>query len=96
MAISETDVLINGKVDWKGRPATKNKHGGMHAAMFVLGGFFGFILLNSKYYLEKQRKFFSLGINAVENLEYWYSNCFVFISPLTDLGNILKRCGRVI
>ncbi|KAF5810817.1 hypothetical protein HanRHA438_Chr04g0183811 [Helianthus annuus] len=49
----ETDVLINGKVDWKGRPATKNKHGGMHAAMFVLGGFFGFILLNSKYYLEK-------------------------------------------
>ncbi|KAM0071502.1 hypothetical protein Hdeb2414_s0001g00026031 [Helianthus debilis subsp. tardiflorus] len=49
----ETDVLIIGKVDWKGRPATKNKHGGMHAAMFVLGGFFGFILLNSKYCLEK-------------------------------------------
>ncbi|KAJ0581571.1 putative proton-dependent oligopeptide transporter family, MFS transporter superfamily [Helianthus annuus] len=39
MAISETDVLINGKVDWKGRPATKNKHGGMHAAMFVLAIF---------------------------------------------------------
>ncbi|KAJ0927511.1 hypothetical protein HanRHA438_Chr04g0183721 [Helianthus annuus] len=43
MDLTETDVLIIGKVDWKGRPATKNKHGGMHAAMFVLGGFFGFL-----------------------------------------------------
>ncbi|MFS7931439.1 hypothetical protein Hanom_Chr04g00356001 [Helianthus anomalus] len=39
MDLAETDVLIIGKVDWKGRPATKNKHGGMHAAMFVLGRF---------------------------------------------------------
>ncbi|KAF5810814.1 putative proton-dependent oligopeptide transporter family, MFS transporter superfamily [Helianthus annuus] len=36
MDLTETDVLIIGKVDWKGRPATKNKHGGMHAATFVL------------------------------------------------------------
>ncbi|MFS7931443.1 putative proton-dependent oligopeptide transporter family, MFS transporter superfamily [Helianthus anomalus] len=39
MDLNETDVLIIGKVDWKGRPATKNKHGGMHAAMFVLATF---------------------------------------------------------
>ncbi|KAJ0451406.1 hypothetical protein HanHA300_Chr15g0567141 [Helianthus annuus] len=32
----EEVVLIEGKVDWKGRPATKNKHGGMRAALPVL------------------------------------------------------------
>jgi len=35
----ERDVFIEGKVDWKGRSATKNKHGGMKAAMFILATF---------------------------------------------------------
>ncbi|KAI3800793.1 hypothetical protein L1987_28889 [Smallanthus sonchifolius] len=39
MDLTETDVFIEGKVDWKGRAATKNKHGGMRAAMFVLATF---------------------------------------------------------
>ncbi|KAM0071508.1 hypothetical protein Hdeb2414_s0001g00026091 [Helianthus debilis subsp. tardiflorus] len=50
MDLTETDVLIIGKVDWKGRPATKNKHGGMHAAMFVLGGFFWIPKLLCKHF----------------------------------------------
>lgn len=28
---------IEGKVDWKGKPASKEKHGGMKTALFVLG-----------------------------------------------------------
>ena len=28
-------------VDWRGRPCTSDKHGGMAAAAFVLGLFFG-------------------------------------------------------
>ncbi|KAI3741622.1 hypothetical protein L1987_59296 [Smallanthus sonchifolius] len=39
MDLTETDAFIEGKVDWKGRAATKNKHGGMRAAMFVLATF---------------------------------------------------------
>nr|XP_027108816.1 protein NRT1/ PTR FAMILY 4.5-like [Coffea arabica] len=31
--------LIEGKVDWKGRAATKDKHGGMRAALPILGTF---------------------------------------------------------
>ncbi|XP_071739884.1 protein NRT1/ PTR FAMILY 4.5-like [Rutidosis leptorrhynchoides] len=33
------DLLIEGKVDWKGRSAIKHKHGGMKAASLVLGTF---------------------------------------------------------
>ncbi|KAJ0589571.1 putative proton-dependent oligopeptide transporter family, MFS transporter superfamily [Helianthus annuus] len=39
MDITENDVLIEGKVDWKGRPAIKNKHGGMLASLPVLATF---------------------------------------------------------
>ncbi|KAI3800794.1 hypothetical protein L1987_28890 [Smallanthus sonchifolius] len=39
MDLNENDVLIEGKVDWKGRPAMKNKHGGMLAALPVLATF---------------------------------------------------------
>nr|KAJ0197687.1 hypothetical protein LSAT_V11C700352980 [Lactuca sativa] len=35
----EKDVLIEGKVDWKGRTATKNNHGGMRAAFAILATF---------------------------------------------------------
>ena len=31
--------LVEGKVDWKGRTALKYKHGGMRAALLVLGKF---------------------------------------------------------
>lgn len=30
-------MLIEGKVDWKGRTASKNNHGGMRAAFAILG-----------------------------------------------------------
>ncbi|KAL4563398.1 hypothetical protein LXL04_027439 [Taraxacum kok-saghyz] len=36
---TEKDVLLEGKVDWRGRIATKNQHGGMKAAVFVLATF---------------------------------------------------------
>ncbi|KAM0071501.1 putative proton-dependent oligopeptide transporter family, MFS transporter superfamily [Helianthus debilis subsp. tardiflorus] len=39
MDLTEKDVLIEGKVDWKGRPAMKNKHGGMLASLPVLATF---------------------------------------------------------
>nr|XP_043621394.1 protein NRT1/ PTR FAMILY 4.6-like [Erigeron canadensis] len=39
LAAVEKDVLIEGKVDWKGRVAEKNKHGGMRAAFFILATF---------------------------------------------------------
>ncbi|KAL3520129.1 hypothetical protein ACH5RR_018278 [Cinchona calisaya] len=35
----EKTGLIEGKVDWRGRTATKEKHGGMQAAFLVLGAF---------------------------------------------------------
>ncbi|KAK9064304.1 hypothetical protein SSX86_015684 [Deinandra increscens subsp. villosa] len=35
----EKDVFIEGKVDWKGRAATKHKHGGMRAAVLILATF---------------------------------------------------------
>ncbi|KAI3824528.1 hypothetical protein L1987_05988 [Smallanthus sonchifolius] len=35
----EKDVFIKGKVDWKGRAATKNKHGGMRAALLIIATF---------------------------------------------------------
>ncbi|KAJ0693386.1 putative proton-dependent oligopeptide transporter family, MFS transporter superfamily [Helianthus annuus] len=39
MDITEKDVFIEGKVDWKGRAATKNKHGGMRAALLIVATF---------------------------------------------------------
>ncbi|KAK1420385.1 hypothetical protein QVD17_21939 [Tagetes erecta] len=39
MDLTEKDMLIQGKVDWKGRAAMKNKHGGMLAALPVLATF---------------------------------------------------------
>ncbi|XP_024993060.1 protein NRT1/ PTR FAMILY 4.6-like [Cynara cardunculus var. scolymus] len=39
MDLTEKYMLIEGKVDWKGRTATKNKHGGMRAAILVLATF---------------------------------------------------------
>lgn len=30
---------VVGKVDWKGRRAVRNKHGGMKASMLVLGNY---------------------------------------------------------
>lgn len=38
----EKDMLIEGKVDWKGRAVTKYK-GGMRAAFLILGRIFGFL-----------------------------------------------------
>ncbi|KAI3680851.1 hypothetical protein L6452_35628 [Arctium lappa] len=39
MDLTEKEVLIEGKVDWKGRTATQSKHGGMGAAILVLATF---------------------------------------------------------
>ncbi|KAK1422757.1 hypothetical protein QVD17_18043 [Tagetes erecta] len=39
MDVNENDVFIKDKVDWKGRAATKNKHGGMWAAGLILATF---------------------------------------------------------
>jgi len=30
-------TLVPGKVDWRGRPAKKDKHGGTFNSLFVLG-----------------------------------------------------------
>ncbi|XP_057764097.1 protein NRT1/ PTR FAMILY 4.5-like [Salvia miltiorrhiza] len=35
----ETAELIEGKVDWKGRPAQKDKHGGSRTSLLILGAF---------------------------------------------------------
>lgn len=35
--VQESDKLIEGKVDWKGRPATKDKHGGSRTSLLILG-----------------------------------------------------------
>lgn len=32
-----TQLVIDGKVDWKGRKALKHKHGGMRVSLLVLG-----------------------------------------------------------
>ncbi|KAI3495389.1 hypothetical protein L1887_37726 [Cichorium endivia] len=39
MNLMEKHVFVEGKVDWKGRAATKNKHGGMRAAVIVVATF---------------------------------------------------------
>lgn len=35
--VEEELQLVDGKVDWKGRRALKNKHGGMNASFLILG-----------------------------------------------------------
>lgn len=35
--MQETANLIEDKVDWKGRPARKDKHGGARTSLLVLG-----------------------------------------------------------
>lgn len=35
--VEEELQLVDGKVDWKGRRALRNKHGGMNASLLILG-----------------------------------------------------------
>ena len=35
--MQQEELLVDGKVDWKGRRALKNKHGGMKVSLLVLG-----------------------------------------------------------
>lgn len=40
LILQDKAELIDGKVDWKGRTATKDKHGGFRTSLLVLGNNF--------------------------------------------------------
>lgn len=37
--ISKEEPCVDDYVDWRGRPCKPGKHGGMHAALAILGNF---------------------------------------------------------
>ncbi|KAK6932744.1 Proton-dependent oligopeptide transporter family, partial [Dillenia turbinata] len=55
--------IVEGKVDWRGRPATKDRHGGMHASVLVLGK--KFVHVSVTVLAFENVAFFALAVNLI-------------------------------
>lgn len=72
--LDKDDELVEGKVDWKGRPAIRKKHGGLHVSMLLLVTFLFerlaafFVAVSLSHYLQSVFHFSISGAaNAVTN-----------------------------